>query len=142
MKLKKTILNQSILKKLLSFNSNFIIFCISELFIDLDYKYIKLCKNNLKYPNLLFNFEYSSRVQNFLLVTPKLLFITFLKLNHKKLKYFGLAYFYYNLFCCKELKIISLYFFEPKNVVNFFKNLFIKVKTLSSSNGKDIALSR
>lgn len=142
MKLKKTILNQSIIKKVLSFNSNFIIFCISELFINLDYKFIKLCKNNLKYPNLLFNFEYSSRVQNFILMTSNLLLITFLKLNYNKLKYFGLAYLQYNLFCCKELKIVSLYFLEPINVVNFFKTLLTKVKTLSSSNGKDIALSR
>lgn len=142
MKLKKTILNQSIIKKVLGFNSNFIIFCISELFVGLDYRYIKLCKNNFKYPNFLFNFEYSSRVQNFILVTPKLLLITFLKLNYNKLKYYGLTYLYYNFFCCKELKVISFYFFDPKNIVYFFKNLLTKRVTLSSSNGKDIALSR
>ena len=142
MKLKKTVLNQGIIKNFLSLNTSVLIFCISELTKTFNSRYIKLCKNSFKYPNFIFSFEYSSRVQNFILLTSNSFLIAFLKLNYNKLKIYGFTFFYYNSFCCKELKIISFYFFEPKNFVNILKILLIKTATLSSSNGKDIALSR
>lgn len=143
MKLKKKALNQGLIKKLLKLNSIFFIFCLSDLTFGLEYKYKTLCKNNLKLPDLLFNFNYNSQVQNFILCKEKLfLVITFLKINYCKLKNYGFTFLYFNFFYFKEFSTVQLYFFESKKLLNFFKNILVIKETLSSSNGKDIALSR
>lgn len=143
MKLKKKALNQGFIKKLLNLNPTFLIFCLSNVTFNLEYKYKKLCKNNFMFPNLLFNFDYNSRVQNFLLCKKKIsLIITFLKINYYPVKNYGFIFLYFNFFYFKEFDTAQLYFFESKKFLNFFKNVSVVKKILSSSNGKDIALSR
>jgi len=143
MKLKKKALNQGLLKKFLRLNSFFIIFCLSDLTFGLEYKYKRLCKNNFKLPDLLFSFNYDSQVQNFILCKENLfLVVTFLKINYYKFKNYGFTFLYFNSFYFKEFSIVQLYFFESKKLLNFFKNILVIKEKLSSSNGKDIALSR
>ena len=143
MKLKKKALNQGFIKKLFDSNPIFLIFCTLDFTLGLKYKYTKLCKNNFKFPTLLFSFDFSSRVQNFISCKESIaLLITFLKLNYYQLANYGLTFLYLKNFYFKEFSAAQLYFFEPKKLLNFFKSILAVKEALSSSNGKDIALSR
>ena len=142
MKLKKTVINQNLIKKILNLNSIFVIFCSSDLNLNSNYKVKKLCKINFKYPNILFKFNYLSRVQNYLLDTQISLIFNFFKFNYDKLKTYGFAFFYYKFIGFKEFKKIFYYYFNSIKLINFFKILAKNSLKLSSSNGKDIALSR
>ena len=143
MKLKKIAIKQAFIKKLLDINSVFFIFCVSDLTLNLEYKYKKLCKTTFKLPNLLFNFNYSSRVQNYILCKENILLITkYLKLNYYHLTNYGFTFLYFNFFYFKEFSSVQVYLFDSTKTLYFLRKMFITKETLSSSNGKDIALSR
>lgn len=143
MKLKKKALNQGFIKKLFNSNPIFLIFCTLDSALSLKYKYTKLCKNNFRFPTTLFSFDFSSRVQNFILCKENIsLMITLLRLNYFHLANYGFTFLYLKNFYFKELSAAQLYFFEPKKLLHYFKSIFVVKEALSSSNGKDIALSR
>ena len=143
MKLKKKALNQGFIKKLFNSNPIFLIFCTLDSTLSLKYKSTKLCKNNFRFPTLLFSFDFSSRVQNFILCKENIsLMITLLRLNYFHLANYGFTFLYLKNFYFKELSAAQLYFFEPKKLLHYFKSIFVVKEALSSSNGKDIALSR